>query len=52
MSTNSYIKSHFDHCVYFKSLKDGSVVYLLLQVDNMLIASKCKVEIEELKVRL
>lgn len=42
-----YTKNHFDYCVQFKGFKDGSIVYLLLQIDDMLIASKSKTEIEE-----
>ncbi|TXG70734.1 hypothetical protein EZV62_005669 [Acer yangbiense] len=47
-----YTRSHFDHCVYFCKLQDGTFVYLLLYVDDMLIASKSKVEIDRLKAQL
>ncbi|TXG64884.1 hypothetical protein EZV62_011878 [Acer yangbiense] len=47
-----YTRSHFDHCVYFRKLQDGTFVYLLLYVDDMLIASKSKVEIDRLKAQL
>jgi len=30
----------FDHCVYYKVLPDGSFIYLLLYVDDMLVAAK------------
>lgn len=40
MLKNSYVRSEFDSCVYFKELKDGECVYLLLHVDDILIASK------------
>lgn len=48
MSKNKYTKKHFDHCDYFRHLKDRSFIYLLLYVDDILIASQIKVEIEEL----
>ena len=44
--------SQFDHCVYFCKLPNGSFIYLLLYVDDMLIASKRKVEINKLKTQL
>ncbi|KAI9159942.1 hypothetical protein LWI28_003563 [Acer negundo] len=50
--TQQYTRSHFDHCVYFRKLQDGTFVYLLLYVDDMLIASKSKVEIDRLKAQL
>ena len=47
-----YTRSKFDNCVYFLRLHDGSFIYLLLYVDDMLIASKNIKEIEKLKTRL
>ncbi|TXG65804.1 hypothetical protein EZV62_007079 [Acer yangbiense] len=47
-----YTRSHFDHCVYFCKLQDGTFVYLLLYVDDMLIAYRSKVEIDRLKAQL
>lgn len=52
MITNSYTRSHFDYFVYFENFKDGFFIYLFLYVDNMLITSNNKVEVEELKVKL
>ena len=52
MLKNSYARSEFDSCVYFKELKDGECVYLLLYVDDILIASKNHIQIEELKMLL
>lgn len=49
---NLYTKSYFDHCDYFKKLKDRSFIYLFLYINDILIASKRKVKIEELKVQL
>ena len=42
-------KVNFDHCVYFHKVHDVSFIYLLLYVDDMLIAYKSKVEIDKLK---
>lgn len=37
VSSISFIRSSFDHCLYFKRNKEGAViVYLLLYVDDML----------------
>ena len=47
-----YTRSQFDNCVYFRKLLDGSFIYLLLYMDDMLIASKSKVEIDRLKAQL
>ena len=44
--------SEHDHCVYLRILQDGAFIYLLLYVDDMLIASKNIVEIERLKKQL
>ena len=47
-----YTRNKFDHCVYFRKLQEGSFIYLLLYVDDMLITSKRKDEIEKLKTQL
>lgn len=47
-----YTRCQYDHCVYFKQLADGSFIYLLLYVDDMLIACKSKVEIDRMKAQL
>ncbi|KAL5865755.1 hypothetical protein ACOSQ3_003269 [Xanthoceras sorbifolium] len=52
MLQQKYTKSTHDHCVYFRKLQDGSFIYLLLYVDDMLIASKSQLEIERLKAQL
>ncbi|PWA94422.1 Retrovirus-related Pol polyprotein from transposon TNT 1-94 [Artemisia annua] len=52
MMDSKYTRSKYDHCVYLKKLQDGSFVYLLLYVDDMLIASQSLDEIEKLKTRL
>ena len=38
--------------MYLRKLKDNSFIYLLLYVDDMLIASKSQEEIEKLKIQL
>ncbi|KAG8482610.1 hypothetical protein CXB51_024194 [Gossypium anomalum] len=42
MTSHDFKRSIFDSCVYFKKNSDGSFVYLLLYVDDMLIAAKDK----------
>ena len=52
MIGQNYTRSSFDHCVYFRKLQDGSFIYLLLYVDDMLIASRNQGEICILKAQL
>ena len=52
MRGQNYSRSQYDHCVYFKKLQDGSFIYLLIYVDDMLIASKNVEEIEKLKKQM
>ena len=47
-----FTRSEHDHCVYFRRLLDGAFIYLLLYVNDMLIASKNRDEIERLKKQL
>ena len=47
-----YCRSEFDSCVYHKRLPGGMMVYLLLYVDDMLIASSNMLEIQKLKALL
>ncbi|KAH9753759.1 hypothetical protein KPL71_015193 [Citrus sinensis] len=47
-----FTRSEHDHCVYFRRLLNGAFIYLLLYVDDILIASKNKDEIERLKNQL
>ena len=48
MMLHGFKRSEFDSCVYIKFV-DGSPIYLLLYVDDMLIAAKRKKEITTLK---
>lgn len=52
MMKNNYIRSHFDHRVYFNNLKNESFIYLLLYIVDILITSKGKMKIEKLKAQL
>ncbi|KAE8695795.1 hypothetical protein F3Y22_tig00110684pilonHSYRG00024 [Hibiscus syriacus] len=52
MRRQKYTRSKYDHCVYLQKLKDGFFIYLLLYVDDMLIASKSQKEIDKLKAQL
>ena len=49
MLSHGFNRSTKDACVYFKHLKNNNWVYLLLYVDDMLVASKDKAEIDALK---
>ena len=52
MLKQGFSRSNYDCCVYIRKLPGGDYIYLLLYVDDMLIASKSKVEIDMLKVQL
>ncbi|KAG8474407.1 hypothetical protein CXB51_033681 [Gossypium anomalum] len=52
MTSHDFKRSSFDSCVYFKKNGDGSFVYLLLYVDDMLIVVKDKEEIRKVKAQL
>ena len=52
MVGNGYCRSAYDNCVYHKKHSNGSYVYLLLYVDDMLIAAKDMSEINRLKTQL
>ena len=51
MISHGYSRSFKDQCVYFKKCNED-IIYLLLYVDDMLIASKSMTRISELKVEL
>ncbi|KAG8484888.1 hypothetical protein CXB51_021392 [Gossypium anomalum] len=52
MTSHDFKRSSLDSCVYFKKNSDGSFMYLLLYVDDILIAAKDKGEIRKLKAQL
>ena len=47
-----YKKCEYDCCVYVRSLDHGSFMFLLLYVDDMLLAAKSIVEVNKLKALL
>ena len=52
MLSQKYIRSEYDHCVYFKQLSNGMFIILVLYVDDMLLASKSIDEINRLKTQM
>ena len=52
MTTHEFKRKSFDNCVYLKNSHDGSFIYLLIYVDDMLIAAKHKEEIRKVKAQL
>ncbi|KAH9754462.1 reverse transcriptase Ty1/copia-type domain-containing protein [Citrus sinensis] len=52
MAENSFQRCSYDCCVYHKDLRGGSKIYMLLYVDDMLIACKHMDQIDELKKQL
>lgn len=46
---NGFKRSEYDHCLYYNNTRASSEVYLLLYVDDVLLASSSKVEILRLK---
>ena len=42
-------RSRYDTCVYFSGMNSNDMIILLIYVDDMLIASRCKDEIKRLK---
>ena len=44
-----FTRCEYDCCVYTKRLDDGSFIYLLLYVDDMLIAARSMTEVNRLK---
>ena len=49
MVTHGFMRCSYNCCVYYKLLKDELCIYLLLYIDDMLIACKIREEIEDLK---
>ncbi|KAK3033756.1 hypothetical protein RJ639_034198 [Escallonia herrerae] len=52
MRERGYTKSAYDSCVYHQRLADGSHKYLLLYVDDLLIAAKLMSDVNGLKEQL
>ena len=49
MKGKRYTRSHYDPCVYYNKLPGGEYVYLLLYIDDILIASRSRSVIDNLK---
>lgn len=52
MLEHDFLMSQYDSCVYFKQLLDGSFMYLLIYVDDMLIVGKDMYKINKIKAQL
>ena len=52
ITSQGFKRSLYDCCVYHNKVKDGSMIYLLLYVDDMLIAAKSMCDIQNLKILL
>jgi hypothetical protein len=52
MTKQGYDRCHFDNCVYFKRLENGSYIILLLYVDDMLVVGSNMHDIDFLKWKL
>jgi hypothetical protein len=52
MMTKNYIRSEYDHCVYFKKLNNGIFIIFVLYVDDMLLERKIITEINKLKAQM
>ena len=48
----AYTRSLYDSCIYFRKLPSGEYIYLLLDVDDILIVSINRSSIDKLKVQL
>ena len=52
MLGHGFSRSDYDSCVYMKKVSDGSLVYLLLYVDDMLVVAKDMFEVKKVKEML
>ena len=50
--SHDFTRSSKDSCIYLKKLDSGSTIYLILYVDDMLVACRDLFEVENLKVLL
>ncbi|KAJ9545402.1 hypothetical protein OSB04_025109 [Centaurea solstitialis] len=50
--SHGYSRNQFDDCVYLKGLSNGTFIYLLLYMHDMLLATKNKADIDDLKALL
>ena len=49
MLSYGYLRCSFDCCIYYKLINSSLYIYMLLYVDNMLVACKSREKIEALK---
>ena len=47
--SHGYNKNPYDSCVYHSKVEDGSDIYLVLFVDDILVTSQDKSEIQNMK---
>ena len=47
--SHRFLKSEYDHCVYIKEVTKDTCIYMLLYVDDMLVASRDAAEIRKVK---
>ena len=52
MMSQNYIRSEYDHCVYFKKLSNSMFIILVLYLDDMLLARKSITEINRVKAQM
>ncbi|GKB89941.1 reverse transcriptase [Tanacetum coccineum] len=52
MVKHDFSRNAYDCCVYYKKALSGSLIYLLLYVDDMLLAAKDMEEVKKLKILL
>jgi ATP-binding cassette subfamily B (MDR/TAP) protein 1 len=52
MMSQSYIRSEYDQCVYYKKLNNGIFIILVLYVDDMILASKNITKINRVKAEM
>ena len=50
--SHGYIRSPYDSCFYHRKVENGSHIYPLLYMDNMLIDSQIVLAIQKLKLLL
>jgi hypothetical protein len=52
MTEQGYSRCHFDRCVYFKRIENGSYIILLLYVDDMIVVGSNMQDINVFKNKL
>jgi hypothetical protein len=52
MIEQGYSRCHYDHCIYFKRIENGSYIILILYVYDMLVAGSNMHDINVLKKKL